>query len=122
MDPRQDHGSSFRRGGGPFGERPERIELALQFARLGRFFGWSDEEMMRLSSRKIAAYFRQIQRLEAIEDMRTLRVLTAPNSKDALRDLQSDLMRAARGEEKKETTITNQAELSAFLNKAMRGE
>lgn len=81
--------------------------------------------MMRLTSRQIAAYHRQIERLRAYREMRLLRVQTAPNSAESLRELQMDLTRAARGIEPKKSdivVISNQAELTAFMKKAARGE
>lgn len=76
--------------------------------------------MMRLTSRQIVAYHKQIARLRAASELRQLRLLTAPHtSRDSISQLQRELIREARGEAEKSTekVIRNNAELRNWLNR-----
>lgn len=48
--------------------------MAAQFARVARAFGWSHDQMMSMRVRTFNAYFKQIDRLEAREELLAFRV------------------------------------------------
>ena len=94
--------------------------MALQFATLAEFYHWSHDDMMRLTSRQIVAYHRQIARLRAAADLRQLRLITAPHtSRDSIAQLQRELIRDVRGvtAEKPEMVIRNNAQLRSWLDR-----
>lgn len=78
---------------------------------------------MRLTFRQIQAYFRQIPRLRAAQQLRAIEVASVPHMKaEDRKTLLRDLQRAARGEEEKPAVvIANNSDLKKFITGALRG-